>query len=166
MKKLSIVVLAIVMAMGIGCAGTKHIGTIGDVEFHEVYSTGILTPSTTTIVTKNPDGAVAKVNGGMGGSGVGQLAAPVATVGAAYLIKEGMGDIRPDTYTDNSQTVTASGAASGSVAGAAAVNSNKNSSSSKSFQAQGQGQAQGQLQGQSQTAKGGSGSFLPPGHNK
>jgi len=158
MKKLWIVVLTVALAMGIGCSTMNQVGTIGDVDIYEVNTRDWMSPSSTTVVIHDKEtGAVAKINGGMGSGGLGIVAQPAATVGAAYFIKEGLRR-SGDTITDNSSvtnnTKSGAGAASGSVAGAAAVNSNKNYNSSKSTavqaQGQGQGQAQGQLQGQGQ----------------
>lgn len=153
-KKKAIVLLAAVLAMGIGCSTMNQVGTIGDVDIYEVNTRDWMSPSSTTIVIHDKEtGAVAKINGGMGSGGLGIVAQPAATVGAAYFIKEGLRR-SGDTITDNSSvtnnTKSGAGASSGSVSGAAAVNSNKNYNSSKSTSIQAQDQVQGQLQGQGQ----------------
>lgn len=153
-KSIIIALLVSMMTMGIGCSTMNQVGTIGDVDIYEVNTRDWMSPSSTTVVIHDKEtGAVAKINGGMGSGGLGIVAQPAATVGAAYFIKEGLRR-SGDTITDNSSvtnnTKSGAGAASGSVAGAAAVNSNKNYNSSKSTAIQAQGQGQGQAQGQGQ----------------
>jgi hypothetical protein len=76
-----------------GCSSVHQIGTIGTQEIWQVKTRDWVTPNTVTVFTHNvEDGAVHKVEGGVGRSGLGQIAGPSAAVGAAYFIGKGIGD--------------------------------------------------------------------------
>lgn len=124
----NLIIICIIALLAVSCSSINKVGTIGGVDFYEVNTRDFLSPMSTTVVTHDPEtDEVAKINGGMGASGLGQVAGPAATVGGAYLIKEGLRK-SGDEITDNTSNTT--------VSGAAAV--------------QAQGQAQGQIQGQAQ----------------
>ena len=76
-----------------GCSSVHQIGEIGTFEVWQVKTRDAFTPNTTTVLTHNlEDGALTKIEGGTGRSGIGQLAGPSAAVGAAYFIGKGIGD--------------------------------------------------------------------------
>lgn len=133
----NLIVVLIVAMLLVSCSSISKVGNIGGVDIYEVNTRDFLSPMSTTVITHDPEnGEVAKINGGIGSSGLGQVAGPAATVGSAYLIKEGLRK-SGDEITDNTSNTT--------VSGAAAVNTQ--------VQGQVQGQAQGQAQGQFITNK-------------
>jgi hypothetical protein len=114
MKRL--LVLLILVLFTIGCSSVHQIGQIGEFEIWQVKTRDALTPNTVTVLTHNlEDGALTKIEGGTGRSGLGQLAGPSAAVGAAYFIGKGLGDSGDEINTETNIKQEGSSATSGSV---------------------------------------------------
>ena len=168
MKKVFLVLLSFVLLAG--CASMNQIGEIGTHEIWQVKTRDVISPSTTTVFVHNKeDGALTKVEGGTGRSGLGQIAGPAAVVGAAYFIGrglEGSGDeINSETNIKQEGSSAAAGSiATGGNADSSATGGNSSSSSISNAASISVSEAVSEsISSSSAEAIGGGGGWIPPG---
>jgi hypothetical protein len=121
MKKLFVLLTMASLMLLTGCSGIDPIGKVGDVEFHGMYMSGILTKNHSMVIAHNTKtGKVEPASTGVGTGIISDLIGASGDVGSAYLWGA---SLEPDEYSDNSSN---------------SLNGGNNT----------QGQLQGQLQGQ------------------
>jgi hypothetical protein len=109
MKK--VLSLTALCALLVGCSNTRHIGSVGNVEFYRVHSARFTGPNFTAFVVKNGDDV--QVNQVYGGPGIGGATiSAIGHVGAAAVL----GTSFPKNVGDNTSVVGGNANAGGGSA--------------------------------------------------